>query len=445
MTTMRRPRATRRAAVAVLVVICLVPILGVMAFVLDGGLMMAQRRHSQAVADSAARAAAGFLYKNYATDGGSDPQGKARAAALAMASRNDFQNDGSKTSVIVNIPPSSGSSSFAGKAGCAEVIVTLYQPRYFSAVFAAPMGASANRLAITSRTVAQVKATPSASILLTDPKKSGALTLTGGARLTTNAGVRVNSDSVYNSSSNPSGGAVNVSNGAYFNDNGGLSVVGNVNMPSWATSSTFFSKAPVSGASAMADPFASVAAPDASTLATIDKSKIPGYGSYTLSPGVYSGGLSLNQGGMQFTMKAGVYYMKNGGFSIGNGATVTDNGAGVTIYLDASGGSLSFQGGTSVTLSAPTSGAGGGVPGIVFFQDRNNKSSLNNIANGSNVNMTGALYAPNADMTIAGGANGASYGTQFIVKSLNLSNGVNININTPASAGGSVSKPIIVE
>ena len=449
-------RATRRGAVAVLVLICMIPMIGLMSLVLDGGMLLSRKRQVQAVADAAARAAGGSLYSRYASEAGLDPQGKARAAALAIASYNGYANDGTNNSVAVNIPPSSASAGYSGKAGCAEVIITLYQPRYFSAAFATLVGLSSGNIPVKARSVTLVKSTPPSSIILIDPTKAGALTLTGGARLTTNAGVRVNSSSMYNASSSPSGGAVNVSNGAFMtvNGTGTLSIVGNVNMPSWATTGTFFNKAPVSGASAMADPLASVAAPNPATLTTANKSLVPSSetsapypsgGAYTLSPGVYNGGLKLNSGGVKYTMTAGLYYMKNGGFEVSNGATLKDNGAGVTIYLDSSGGSVSLQGGTTVTLSAPTTGTNGGIPGIVLFQDRNNTSALNNIANGSTVNMTGALYAPNAAMTIAGGASGASYGTQFIAKSLNLSNGVNVTVTTPTTAGGAVSKPLVVE
>lgn len=157
----------------------------------------------------------------------------------------------------------------------------------------------------------------------------------------------------------------------------------------------------------------------------------PPGGKYTLSPGIYNGGLKLDSGGVKYTMTNGIYYMQGGGFLVSNGTSLTDNGAGVLIYLDSSGGSLSYQGGTTVTLSSMTSGP---YKGVVYYQDRANTSSLNNIANGSTVNMTGTIYAPNAALAIAGGASGASYGTQLIVKSLNLSNGVNINVTTPSTA-----------
>ncbi len=67
-----RVRSRRGNALAVTAV-GLIPIIGVLAIVLDGGLLMIERRHAQAVADAAAYAAAGSLYKNYSTDKGLDP------------------------------------------------------------------------------------------------------------------------------------------------------------------------------------------------------------------------------------------------------------------------------------------------------------------------------------------------------------------------------------
>ncbi|WP_435016320.1 pilus assembly protein TadG-related protein [Tundrisphaera sp. TA3] len=433
-----RPRTEarpRRGSALVLVTICLVPMICVMGLALDGGLLLAKKRQSQAGADAAARAAACSLYSRYSSDSGLDPQGNALAAGLALAAANGFANDGTDSVVTINVPPSSASASFAGKSGCAEAIITSYQPRYFSRIF------GASKVAIKARAVAQVKATPTASILLTDPTMPGALTLTGGARLTTTAGVQVNSGSVYHPTFSPNGGAVNASNGAYMSPGGGLKIVGNYNIPNWATWGTFFSKEPERNQAAMSDPYASVATPTTAGLIARSAPNPP-YGSATINPGIYNGGLTLG-GGMTITMNPGLYYMKGGSFTVANGVTLT--GTGVTIFLDAAGSSINLQGGTTVTMSAPTTTASGGIPGIVLFQDRANSTPLNNIANGSNVKMTGTIYAPNAAMTIAGGAYGASYGSQYIVKSLNLSNNVNININTPANAGSGVSRPIIAE
>ena len=101
----------RRGAVAVIVALCLIPLIGVTAFAIDGGLLMATKRRAQTVADAAAHAAACKLYSNTTTSldiTGLDAKGTARAAALANAAANSFANDGSANSVNVNIPPKTG-------------------------------------------------------------------------------------------------------------------------------------------------------------------------------------------------------------------------------------------------------------------------------------------------------------------------------------------------
>jgi hypothetical protein len=413
----RRSNSRRRGGVAVFSAVALPALLCATALVLDGGMLMSRQRQTQAVADAAAHAAACMLYQNYAADAGLDPSGTAKAAALSIATSNDY-DDKTNSKVVVNIPATSG--TFAGTSGSAEVVVTYYQPRYFSAV----MGSGT--IPVTARSVGRVITNTPPSILITDPSAAGALTLTGGARLTANAAIQVNS-------ANP--GAVNASNGAYATDNGGLNIVGGYSIPSWATTSTFFSKAPTTGNSIAADPYATLPAPSTAGLSTRSAPNPP-YGSATIYPGIYNGGLTLG-GGMTITMSPGIYYMK-GNFTVANGVTLTGT-SGVMIYMDS--GAISLQGGCTVKLTAPSSGT---YSGIVYYQNRSNTSSLNNIANGATVTMSGALYAPNAPLTIAGGAYGSTYGSQFVVKSLNLSNGVNITVNTSLTSG-STSAPFLAE
>jgi hypothetical protein len=421
----RRSNSRRRGGVTVFTAVALPALLCATALVLDGGMLMSRQRQTQAVADAAAHAAACTLYKNYAADAGLDPAGKAKAAALGIAASNDY-NDKANAKVVVNIPPASG--TFAGKSGNAEVVVTFYQPRYFSAIFPSgtiPVNADGT-ISVTARSVGRVVTSTPPSILLTDPSSAGSLTLTGGARLTANGAIQVNSSNA---------GAVNASNGAYAADNGGLNIVGGYSIPGWATTSTFFSKAPTTGNSIAADPYATLPAPSTDGLSARSAPNPP-YGSATIYPGIYNGGLTLG-GGMTITMSPGIYYIK-GNFTVANGVTLTGT-SGVMIYMDS--GAISLQGGCTVRLTAPSSGT---YSGIVYYQNRNNTSSLNNIANGAYVTMSGALYAPNAPLTIAGGAYGASYGSQFVVKSLNLSNGVNITIDTSLTSG-STSAPFLGE
>ncbi len=395
----RRP-GRRRGTVAVLATLCLVPVIGVLAFVLDGGLMLGERRRAVTIAQASAHAAACSLYKNYGTDLGLDPRGTAAALAMAIASANGYTNDGTTSTVTVNIPPRV-STLFVGQPGYAEVVVKAYQPRRFSAIF------GSGNLTIAARSVARGTFAPysGASLIALDPSAPSSLAMAGSAHVIASSTIQVNSSN---------SAAINANNAGYAKAPT-IAVRGN-----YVTSgSGYLNGSVVTGASAVSDPLSFLAAPDPATLTP--RGSIPGYGSFAMSPGVYSGGVSVG-GGSTVTMNPGVYYMKGGSFSIANGATVT--GSGVMIYVDNGGGQVSFQGGGNITLGAPTSGP---YTGVLIFQDRSSTQPIS-IANGSTSNLTGTVYALSAAMNVAGGAT-SQYGSQIIVKTMNLSNNADVRIN----------------
>ena len=410
------PRATqasnrRRGAVAALVAICMVPLIGVMAIALDGGLMLASRRRAQTVADAAAYSAACQLYTNSSTDPtGLDVTGKARAVALANTKANGFNNDGSTNKVEVNFPPKinvPSRSSYEGLPGYVEVIVTTIQPRYFGAV----LGSGSTNVG--ARAVARISLASPPSVLLLNPTKSQDFTLTGGTILTTESVIQVNSSS---STGTTLTGASTIITSKLQLHGGGTrdlssKVVGTVQ----------------TGVSSFSDPLASLATPTTAGLA--NQSFISTYGSKTINPGVYSNGLSIANG-MTVTMQPGVYYIKNSGLTIAGGVTL--KGSGVTIYLDNSGGKnndFSVAGGANVNLTPPTAGT---YAGLTYFQDRNNSNTLS-FSNGANVTLRGTVYAAAAALSFSGGTNN-TYGSQIIADSLNISNGATVNVNTVTDA-----------
>src|SRR5262245_60402805 len=95
----RAEHSQRRGAVAALVVLSLGAVLFVVAMTVDGGLLLAKRRQTQAAADASALAAAADLFKNWNKNLGKDLQGTAKSNALAIAAGNGFSNDG-KTSTV---------------------------------------------------------------------------------------------------------------------------------------------------------------------------------------------------------------------------------------------------------------------------------------------------------------------------------------------------------
>src|ERR1022692_1971997 len=103
-----RTDSRRPGTVLVMFAVCLIAIMGLMALVIDGGLLRAEQVRIQAVADAAALAGARQLYQNYSTSNGSDTDGSAAKNALAIAADNGYANDGTNSTVVVNVPPTSG-------------------------------------------------------------------------------------------------------------------------------------------------------------------------------------------------------------------------------------------------------------------------------------------------------------------------------------------------
>src|SRR5262249_39465822 len=163
---MRVSSARRRGLVVVLVALSLTAMISIIAIALDGSLLMDQRRGVQAAADAAALAAAIDLYKNYAANGGLDPNGTAKASGRSVAAANGYTNDGTNSTVTINIPPASG--NFAGKAGYAEAIVQFNQQRSFSRIF------GTGRISISARAVAAGLLKPlDKGVIVLDPAGKG--------------------------------------------------------------------------------------------------------------------------------------------------------------------------------------------------------------------------------------------------------------------------------
>ena len=158
--------------------------------------------------------------------------------------------------------------------------------------------------------------------------------------------------------------------------------------------------APKFGSVAVADPLAFLVPPPLGPC-----SSSPNYinAAATLSPGIYCGGLTIN--GAQVTLNPGLYVIQ-GPLVIENGANVS--GTGVTFYLTASTssgtyGPLSILS-ASVNLSAPTASATLGIPGVLFWGDRNwVQSAAQGVSiKSSGVTANGFWYFPGTGILLAG-------------------------------------------
>jgi len=411
-------RRRRPAVVAALVAVSLVALVGVLAIAVDGGMLLANRRRVQTAADAAALAAAVDLANNYAKNRGTDPSGTAAQSAVTTAAANGFTT--ANSTVTVNIPPKSG--PFAGNTnGYVEVIIQFNQPRAFSNIWAK------GNLVVTARAVARGQAsTSSIGILLLNPSADGALSLSVHASVVVGGNATVMVDS-------SSSGAASVNSNASLQ----ASEVDITGTPGLSTSGNGQVQGTVkSGVSPVADPLASLANPDPTSMPVQSRTTLQVNGNQTLNPGVYIGGIQIGDNA-SVTLNAGIYYLEGGGFSSSGNVT----GSGVMLYNapNSSSDTISFSDSGTVTLSPPTSGA---YQGITIFQDRTSTAPITIDSTGS-IDIQGTLYAAKANLSITGKGggddegSGNTVGSQDILDSLTVSKHGSMQVGSSGGSSGS--------
>jgi hypothetical protein len=397
------PGAKRRGTVAVIVAICLTVLMSVVAFSLDGGLMLEDRRRVQAAADAAALAAANDLFINYPSYAGVDTKGSAAKAAQTLAAANGFKDGDGDDTVVVNIPPLGG--KFIGQTGYVEVIITYNQPRFFSGV----MGSGS--IPVQARAVARGLWVPfNNGIIILHPTQSGSLSANGnGDVYVKNANIIVNS--------NNSTAAVTVGNAYIADPSLPVFITGKSPGYSGTIKDTIFTGVPPTP-----DPLAYLPAPDPSTM---DIQNAGGGKTVNLQPGVYNGGLSFS-GQTTVNMAPGIYYMANGGFSFAGQGNLVANG--VMIYSESG---MSITGNGSVTLSPPTTGI---YKGISYFQSRTDSSTAKVAGNGL-YNITGTFYLPDGLADMQGNGDASLAGQVIALLSKDGGNGqTNVVWSAPTTA-----------
>lgn len=357
----------RRGAVIPLVAVMMVVLLGLAALSVDGGNLYVERRNTQVAADASADAAAIELLASFSKDAGVDSNGKARDAALSLAAAHGYKS----TSVIVNIPPTSG--SFVGKNGYAEVFVKTNPPRFFSRIF------SNKDQEVISRSVAGGTFIPTkASVVVLDPKAKNALKLKGKS-----SSLEVGGDVIVNSKNKR---AVEINKKAQVKAehvlvSGGLSKNSKRNIDGEVST----------GVEPTPDPWASLPAPPkGATLKADDYKTVVGKSkTYDLEPGTYKE-LKFDKDDTVI-MSPGIYYVDGGGFEFKGESTL--NAAGVTIYNTGKRGfKVSTKGNVSIT--PPSSGP---YKGISLFQDSAKKTKVE-FNRQHHLNISGIIYAPNSEV-----------------------------------------------
>jgi hypothetical protein len=172
---------------------------------------------------------------------------------------------------------------------------------------------------------------------------------------------------------------------------------------------------------AIADPYASVAAPSSATARS-------GCPSGAALPGVYAATLSISS---SCTLASGVYILQ-AGLNITAG-TVTNAAGGVLLYM--TGGSFSVSSTASVTLSAMTSGT---YSGLAAWQAAADTSTIT-FSNSGALSFTGALYAPKA--LVSHSTTAASHAVTKLVAQNILNSSGALAIGTPSSTPLAINGP----
>ncbi len=258
------------------------------------------------------------------------------------------------------------------------------------------------------------------SIVVLDPTAGGALSLSGSAAVNVGGGVFVDSSS---SSALTITGAASIK-ASVIDVHGGVSKSGSPSL----------SPSPITGASAVANPLASLPMPGTAGLTVYPTEALAGSSTATIKPGIYPA-ISVS-GSAHLTLSPGLYLIEGGGFSVSGAGSVT--GSGVTIvnagskYPTTGGtyGGISLAGSGSYNLSPPTTGT---YAGILLFQPADNTKSMS--LSGATSGMTGTIDAPAAGLTLSGSA---SLNAALVVDTLSISGAAIANASAPTAPAGAV-------
>ena len=433
------------------VAVTLVALIGCAAIATDVGLLWTFKRQLQQAADAAAIAGDREIYSG---NGSATEPTNIQNAALADVTQNGLANaqlwtqtknpcvgSAGQTCVVVNAPPQSG--SYANDDSAVEVIVSQPVPTFFLKIL------NISSVTVTARAVARYSAAQGCLYAL-DPTAPNAVVASGGSLFSTQCNIYVDSDNTK--------GLVSSGGSSITANNSTIDVVAS------AYSGSGFSPNPITNASPVSDPFASLPAPTfsntcACTNYTVSNNQAACNGntinangtSATLKPGVYCGGITVSGNGVSATFSSGTYILLGGGLQIKGGANGT--GSGVMFY-NTYNATYSYSpivvSASSSTLSAPTSGT---YEGILFFQDRNIPTNdkgasgpQNTVSGTSTTSFTGALYFPSTPLVFSGGSSDTDC-TELIADTLTISGTSYINNDCAlfGSFGPPVKTPVVAE
>jgi Flp pilus assembly protein TadG len=408
----------KKGATAVVMALGATAIIGITGLAIDVASWEVNLRKLQGAADQAALAAL-----TVANAGGDKT-----TEAKAVAATDGFVDGQGNVTVTVNQPPSQGSHTTISSA--LEVVITQSQSLMFTGLFltAAPTA--------TARAVA-LSSPGNMCVMALDTSGKTAI---GSVDLTGKTTVSMPNCDLYNDSpvalstelkGSSSLGARNIFLSGGYSDSNGTTMTASGSLKTYTTG--------------MPNPYASLTIPTYSGCNQTGKYEVKT--NTTINPAnasvsyVFCGDVIVDSGAT-LTLSAGTYILNGGNLTVNGGGSLV--GTGVTIILTSSTsnyGSISFNGNSTITLSAPTAGASAGIPGIALWDANPTMTSSGDTFNGgSTENINGAIYAPNQQLNYAGGSSTTTGCTQLVALTVTFTGNANFG-NSCTNSG--VSEPLL--
>ncbi|MBE0671271.1 MAG: hypothetical protein IH588_11830 [Anaerolineales bacterium] len=372
----------------ILIVFSIIGLIGMAALAIDGGNAYIDSRRAETAASAAALTAATARIEGQ----------NWRAAALATASDNGYNNDGVTNTVELNTPPIKG--DYGGNPEYIEVIITSHLKTYFGSVIGIPTVTSIVTVVSQSKPAimgelfdgyALVSLAPHSRC---DTKKSfwihseATINFEGG-------GLFVNSD-------NPDCAFISFGNGSIrVRDTSPISVVGGAQVQKPKLITPF----PMQTGVAPIPYPPSVKLPKIDCGEKIATVEIVDEERSVMTPGNWDEDVFPAEG--VTLLKSGIYCI-NGDFIVDAGQHLS--GTNVLFVIDS--GRVGISGNATVNFSAPT---GGDYKGLLFYVPIDNHSII--ALNGSDdSSYRGTILAPGADVRINGldSDGGGAYHSQII-------------------------------
>lgn len=384
----------------ILIVFSIIGLIGASALAIDGTRAFIDSRRADAAASAAALTGALTRIEG----------GNWRAAALAAAAANGYDNNGITNTIELNTPPLSG--PYEGNSEYIEVILTSHMPTYFGVVVGIPTITSVAQVVSQSKPSELGEMFPGYALVSLAPRSEcerrrsfwihseATLTLIGG-------GLFVNSD-------NPTCAFISFgSGGVQVLDSSRITVVGgaDVQKPKLITPYPFETgTAPIP----YPPPYKLPRANCGTKIAKVDE--LTGI----MSAGTWEEGIFPPEG--VHMLEGGVYCLQDD-FILSAGQVL--EGSNVTIVMDD--GDIKINGNAEINIDAPKSGPNAG---LLIYMPIDNRGLI--FLNGSDESRyQGTILAPGADLRINGmdSLRGAAYHSQIIAYYIEVDGSDRIEIN----------------